>query len=175
MSTHPDDGLLQLAAEGLLADDERPAVEAHLADCHRCRRAVEGYRELMGQLNAVPVVQAPAALAEAVLLAYERSTGPVASLWSDGRLLVAFAAANALLLASLAGAVGLQGPLNLLTGWALGLKEMLLVAIRLAPAVEAIWIAMAHGGIAVVVAIALLLLANVAVLRRTLRLSEEWT
>jgi hypothetical protein len=173
MTNHLDDRLLQLAAEETLGDHERLEVQRHLTDCGLCRAAVESYREIIGQLNAVPVAHAPAAMVDAVMEAYHRSTQPVAALWTDRRLLVAFTAANAVLLLSVVGAIGLHGPLDLLTTWALGLKELLLTGISLVPAVEAIWTAMAHGGIAVVMAIALLLLANVAVLRQTLKLSEE--
>ncbi len=173
MSPHLDDTLLQLAAEGLLDDAQRPEVEAHLAGCGRCAATVEGYRDLLTQLNAVPVIEAPTALADAVLEAYQRTSQPMAALWSDRKLFIAFALSNVLLAVLATTAIGLQGPLNLITELSVGLKDMVLSAVRLLPVAEAIWTGMAHGGLVVVVALALMLVTTVAALRRTVNLPEE--
>ena len=170
---HPGDDVLQLAAEGLLDGARQRAMDEHIASCPRCTAEVASYRSLMGQLNAVPVAVAPAALAEAVLAAYERTTEPVAALWSDRKLLIAAALTNVLLVGAVIATVGVSGPVDLLSDWAITFKNLLLTVLDLLPAVEAIWTAMAHGGILVVAALALALMGTVAALRRTLDIAEE--
>jgi anti-sigma factor RsiW len=173
MSPHPDDTRLQLAAEGLLDDDDAGQIEEHLEGCGRCREVVESYLDLLTQLNAVPVAEAPAALADAVLEAYHRTSQPMAALWSDRKLFIAFALCNVLLTVIATTAIGLQGPLNLITELALGIKDLVVSAVRLLPVAEAIWTGMAHGGLVVVVGIALMLVTTVAALRRTVNIPEE--
>ena len=173
MTRHLDDIQLQLAAEGLTEEPERGWVEEHLVRCGHCSGAVETYRELMAQLTAVPVMEAPTAMVESVLTAYKRTSEPIYALWSDRKLLFAVAASNAVLLGVVLLTVGVQGPLNLLGDWAIGIKDMFLSALTLVPVVKAIWTGMAHGGILVFVLIALALVTVVAALRQTLGLSEE--
>lgn len=170
---HLDDTLLQLAAEGVLEEADQGWVEDHLARCGHCCAAVEGYRELMLQLNAVPVAEAPAVMVESVLTAYRRTSEPIHALWSDRKLLIAAALSNAVLLGVVLVTVGIEGPLNLLGDWAIGIKDMLLSALTLVPVVKAIWTGMAHGGIVVFVVLALALVTVVAALRQTLGMSEE--
>ena len=170
---HPDDTTLQLAAEGVLGVERAASVDSHLATCQRCAAEVESYGALMLQLNAVPVADAPAALAEAVLGAYQRGTAPVTALWSDRKLLIAAVLTNLLLVGAVVGTIGVRGPVDLLSDWAITFKNLLLTTLALAPAAEAIWTAMAHGGILVVAALALALMGTVAALRHTLRLAED--
>ena len=172
---HPDDALLQLAAEGLLDEDEQHRMERHIATCPACAATVQGYTELFGQLNAVPLVEAPVAVAETVMAAYRRRSDPIAAFWSDRKLLIAFALFIGVLLTIGITAIGIQGPLTLMKQWAIGLKDLLLSALQLVPVAEAIWTGMAHGGLLAVAALALLLITTVAALRQTLRLSEETT
>ncbi len=171
--THPDDATLQLAAERALEPGRQARIDAHLASCPRCTAEVEAYGALMLQLNAVPVAEAPAALAGAVLDAYERTAAPVTALWSDRKLLIAAALTNLLLVVAVVGTVGAHGPVDLLSDWAISFKNLLLTALALAPAAEAVWTAMAHGGILVIAALALALMGTVAALRHTLRLAED--
>jgi len=173
VTRHLDDIQLQLAAEGLTDEADRAWVDEHLASCGHCCDAVEGYRELMTQLNAVPVMEAPTAMVDSVLTAYKRTSEPIHALWSDRKLLIAVAASNAVLLGLVLATVGIQGPLNLLGDWAIGIKDLLLSALALVPVVKAIWTGMAHGGIVLFVGIALALVTVVAALRQTLGLSEE--
>lgn len=170
---HPDDHTLQLAAEGLAEPGVMERVQAHATDCARCAGVLASYGELLSQLNAVPVAEAPAALAEAVLSAYERGKAPVASLWSDRKLLVAAALINVLLVAMMLTRIGVHGPVDWVGDSAIALKNTLLTALDLIPAIEAVWTVMAHGGIALVAALAIALLGTVAALRRTLRLAED--
>lgn len=173
MTRHLDDTQLQLAAEGLLEEADRGWVEDHLATCDHCSEAVEGYTALLSQLNAVPVADAPAVMVESVLTAYRRTSEPIHALWSDRKLLIAAALSNAVLLGVVLLAVGIEGPLNLLGDWAIGIKDMLLSALTLVPVVKAIWTGMAHGGIVVFVVLALALVTVVAALRQTLGMPEE--
>jgi len=173
MSAHLDDKQLQMAAEGLLDKPLLEQAREHLQGCERCRQAVANYQALFSQLNAVPLVEAPSALADAVIAAYERSTEPIANLWSDRKLLLAFALANVVLVLTILWTIGVQGPVNLLTSWAVGLKELVIAAIYMLPAVEAVWTAMSHGGIIFVLALAALLVAIVAALRQTMKFTEE--
>ena len=170
---HPDDRTLQLAAEGLLQPDALADVEAHASGCARCAAELASYGELLSRLNAVPVAEAPAALAEAVLAAYERSSAPVAALWSDRKLLVATALTNVLLVAMVVTRIGVHGPVDWVGDTAITLKNTLLTLLDLIPAMEAGWTVMAHGGIALVAALAIALLGTVAALRHTLRLAED--
>jgi anti-sigma factor RsiW len=173
VTRHLDDTQYQLAAEGSLDEAERGWVEDHLATCDHCRRAVEGYQDLLSQLNAVPVAEAPSVMAESVMMAYRRTSEPIHALWSDRKLLIAAALSNAVLLGVVLVTVGVQGPLNLFGDWAIGIKDMLLSALTLVPVVKAIWTGMAHGGIAVFVVLAVALVTVVAALRQTLGMSEE--
>lgn len=174
MSTHLEDATLQQLAEAPLQDaGAQAAAERHLAECPRCAAALEGYRALFSDLNQVPVVEAPAAMAEAVLSAYERAAQPIPALWSDRKLLIAFALFNLMLLAVIGGVIGLSGPLDLISSWALGLGDVAVSVTQLLPAVKAIWTAMAHGGMVLVLALALMLVATVAALRRTVMTVEE--
>lgn len=173
MTRHLDDTQLQLAAEGLLEESDRGWVEEHLAACDHCRGVVEGYQELLSQLNAVPVAEAPTVMVESVLTAYRRTSEPIHAFWSDRKLLIAAALSNAVLLGVVLVTVGIHGPLNLLGEWAIGIKDMLLSALTLVPVAKAIWTGMAHGGIVVFVVLALALVTVVAALRQTLGLSEE--
>jgi len=170
---HPDDRTLQLAAEGLLEADALARVDDHAAGCARCAEALASYGNLLTQLNAVPVAEAPAALAEAVLAAYERGTAPVSALWSDRKLLVAAALTNVLLVALVVTRIGVHGPVDWVGDTAIALKNTLLTVLGLLPAIEAVWTVMAHGGIALVAALAIALLGTVAALRHTLRLAED--
>lgn len=173
MSAHLDDKQLQMAAEGHPDKPLLARVQEHLEGCERCRQAVVSYQALFSQLNAVPLVEAPAALADAVIAAYERSAEPIANLWSDRKLLLAFALANVVLGLTILWTIGVQGPVTLLTGWAVGLKELVITTIYMIPAIEAVWTAMAHGGIVFVLALAALLVAVVAALRQTMKFTEE--
>ena len=174
MSRHLDDRTLQQLAEGLLGDDAALAeAERHVAECPACAAAADGYRALISDLNQIPGVEAPVAMADAVLSAYERVTEPVPALWSDRKLLVAFAMFNALLLLIIGGVIGLSGPVELLSAWALGFKDLAISAVQLFPAAEAIWTAMSHGGMVLVLALALMLVGTVAALRHTVMIVEE--
>lgn len=170
---HPDDAQLQLVAEGLVEGDELAHIERHLQGCPTCSAAVDGYGALFAQLNAVPMVEAPAAVAESVIAAYHRTREPIHALWSDRKLLVAFALTNVALLLATAATIGIHGPIDLLGEWAVGLKELLLSALELTVVVEALWTGIAHGGILAIAALALALVTTVAALRQTLGLSEE--
>ena len=170
---HPDDAQLQRVAEGLVEGDELARIERHLQGCPTCSAAVDGYGALFAQLNAVPVVEAPAVVAESVIAAYRRTREPIHALWSDRKLLVAFALTNVVLLLTMATTIGIHGPVALLGEWAVGLKDLLLSALELTVIVEALWTGIAHGGILAVAALALLLVTTVAALRQTLGLSEE--
>jgi len=170
---HPDDAQLQLAAEGMLEGEELAGIERHVDGCEACSAAVAGYRSLFEQLNAVPVVEAPAAVAESVIAAYRRTREPVHALWSDRKLLIAFALANAVLLLTMATAIGIQGPVDLLAEWAVASKDLLLSAMELTVIAEALWTGIAHGGILAVAALALLLVTTVAALRQTVGVPEE--
>jgi len=172
-SDHPDDAQLQLVAEGLVEGEELARIERHLEDCPTCRAAVAGYGSLFEQLNAVPVVEAPAAVADSVLAAYHRTREPIHALWSDRKLLVAFGLANVVLFLTVTTSIVVHGPVDLIGEWAVGLKDLLLSALELSVIVEALWTGIAHGGILAVAALALLLVTTVAALRQTLGLSEE--
>ncbi len=170
---HPDDATLQLAADGQLEPAAQLRVDTHAAACPRCAAELAAYGELMTQLNAVPVAEAPASVAEAVLAAYQRGAAPVASLWSDRKLLIAVALTNALLVVAILATIGVRGPVDLLSEWAITGKDLLMTLLAVLPAAEAIWTAMAHGGILLVAALALALMGTVAALRHTLRLAED--
>lgn len=51
---HPADADLLGFADGSADDTIRRHVASHLADCDRCRRAVQGYREVRSILHAMP-------------------------------------------------------------------------------------------------------------------------
>ena len=54
MREHPDESVVDAYAENLLDAAARAAVDAHLADCDRCRVEVERQRALMDGLRALP-------------------------------------------------------------------------------------------------------------------------
>jgi len=56
--THPEE-LLAEYVDGSLEQDERAAVEAHLAGCEQCRDEVGAARRVRGALAALPEVELP--------------------------------------------------------------------------------------------------------------------
>lgn len=50
MTHHPVEALLGVYALDAVDDEERAAVDAHLAECPRCRAEVDGHREVAAQL-----------------------------------------------------------------------------------------------------------------------------
>ncbi len=58
--------LLSALLDGELPEDQRRAVEAHLAECEVCRRNLESLRRTMDLVSGLPPRPAPSHFAEAV-------------------------------------------------------------------------------------------------------------
>jgi hypothetical protein len=98
MKQHPDDVTLDAWAEGTLADAERAALDAHLAECGRCRAEAERQRALLASLRALPARVDPGVdLRPAIRAELARRTSAPGR-WSAARSLRVPLAAAALLL-----------------------------------------------------------------------------
>lgn len=75
MTHDPIEELLGVYALNAVDDDERAAVEAHLADCPRCRAEVDAHREVASHL-ALGGAPAPGGLWERIAGAIEGETPP---------------------------------------------------------------------------------------------------
>lgn len=64
---HPRSARVQDFVEGLLPEPTAARVATHLDGCPACRREADGWRALLGRLDALGHVEAPAGFAEGVL------------------------------------------------------------------------------------------------------------
>lgn len=108
MGHDPVEELLGVYALDAVDDDERALVDAHLAECPRCRAEVDGYREVAAQL-ALSGAPAPSGLWDRIAEAIEGAPAPPLRLvvdegrrdrgrrwWTAGKSVAAAAAAVAI-------------------------------------------------------------------------------
>jgi anti-sigma factor RsiW len=92
---------------GELPAGERPRVEAHLADCERCRATLEGFRQVRGTVRAALEQPAPSRVHDVILRAARESlTARRVSFWDRLRgrwTMPALATVGALAVFALAG------------------------------------------------------------------------
>jgi hypothetical protein len=69
MNCHDCQNLLSDLVHGELLDEQRPAVEAHLAECEACRAAEAGLRETVALLDALEPIEDPSDVAAIVAAA----------------------------------------------------------------------------------------------------------
>jgi hypothetical protein len=70
-----NDRALSLCVDGELPGPERGALEAHLADCARCREVLRQFEQLRGLARELPVRTPPAELRDDVRAALRRASG----------------------------------------------------------------------------------------------------
>lgn len=104
--THPDDATLGAYHDGELRGFARAEVEEHLATCPRCRRVLDDLHALDGALRALPLIEPPEGVRDAVLA---RVAKPRPRRRAGWRPVWAVAAVLALL-AALAGALDAVAP-----------------------------------------------------------------
>lgn len=98
--THPDSATLGAYHDDELRGFARAEIADHVQTCPRCRRELEDLNALDGALRALPLVEPPAAVYDAVL-ARVRESSPRRRSWRPAWAIAAVLA----LLAALAGAV----------------------------------------------------------------------
>ncbi len=105
MTRHPDDVTLDAWVEGTLPDAERASLDAHLAQCGRCRDEAARQRALLDSLRGLPASVNPGVdLRPAIRAELARRTS-TPDRWSAARSLRVPLAAAALLLIAVTATV----------------------------------------------------------------------